>query len=156
MGDWKRSSRECLFNELRPEMTAAITAHIEQYGLEVDPIEILMCVETTSETIKKAIIGGSGRAVLTSAFVTPIWLIWAIRGENPEVAVMSARLADVVVQDYAKTQFAKMVPDTGIEVSGSFTDVSERGSAFLGLDEGLVSERFKETILTTKQHIKQR
>ena len=154
MGDWKRTTRECVFEELRPEMTVAINAHMEQYGIEIRPSEILMCVETTSATNKKSIAGRSASAVLTSAFVTPSWLIWAIQGESPEVAVMSARLSDVIVQDYEKTQFAKMIPDSGIEVSGTFTDASERGSAFLGLEEGLVSERFKETILTAKQQTK--
>ncbi len=60
---------------------------------------------------------------------------------------MSARLADIVVQDYAATQFAKMVPDSGIEVSGSFTDVAERGSAFIGLHDGPVSQKFRDLLI---------
>ena len=67
---------------------------------------------------------------------------------------MSAQLRDVVIQDYAQTQFAKMVPDSGIEVSGRVTDVSENISAFIGLDDGVVGKKFKETALKEAQAAK--
>jgi hypothetical protein len=35
------------------------------------------------------------------------------------------------MQDYAQTPFAKMVPDSGLQVNGTFTDISENASAFV-------------------------
>jgi hypothetical protein len=58
------------------------------------------------------------------------------------------------VRDYAQTQFAKMIPDTGIEVSGRFTTVSENGSAFIGLDEGPTGRKFKEVVIKAAQEAK--
>jgi hypothetical protein len=40
-----------------------------------------------------------------------------------------------------------MIPDSGLNVSGKFTDVSENGSAFIGLDDGPAGKRFKETVI---------
>ena len=146
MSDWARTTTACSLENLPPEMTAAIQAHVEQYNLGAILSQVSACIKTTSTRSKKGFFSGGGQIVITGALMTPGWLLWAIRGESSEVAVMSARLADIVVQDYADTQFAKMVPDAGIEVSGSFTDVSERGSAFIGLDDGAVAQRFKETL----------
>jgi len=51
--------------------------------------------------------------------------------------VLSAQLRDVPVQDYAQSSFVKLVPDSGINVEGRFTDVSENTSTFIGLDDSL-------------------
>jgi hypothetical protein len=40
-----------------------------------------------------------------------------------------------------------MIRDSGIEVSGMFTDASENASAFIGLDEGAAGEKFKEALI---------
>jgi len=45
--------------------------------------------------------------------------------------VLSDWLTHVTVQDYAETQFAKMVPDSGLQVNGTFTDINENASAFV-------------------------
>jgi len=59
-----------------------------------------------------------------------------------------------MVQDHAATQFAKMVPDTGLEVSGSFTDVPRRGAAFIWLGAELVSQESKQTVIEAVQAVK--
>ena len=66
--------------------------------------------------------------------LTSHWLVWAVGGTKTQTAVLSARLMEIVVQDYAQTQFAIMIPDSGINVSGKFTEVSKNGSVFIGLD----------------------
>ena len=153
MGDWRRSTRECTFDGLLPELRQAITLYIDQYNLGEILAESRMCVQTTSEQVKKGLFGG-GNIVVVGAIVTPRWLVWAIRADRDEPSVMSARLADVVVQDYARTKFAQMVPDTGIEVSGSFTNVPERGSAFIGLGDETEAEQFRQTVLDAVQAAK--
>jgi len=69
-----------------------------------------------------------------------------------QTAVLSAQLRDVVVQDYSQTQLAKLIADSGLEVSGRFTDASENASAFLGIDDGLVGRKFKEAAIHAAQN----
>jgi len=154
MRDWKRSTREYAFDGLQQDMRGAISKHIADYNLGDVLAGSLMCVETTSDKMKKDPLGGGEKNVVVVAIITARWLIWAIRGDRPGVTVMSARLADVVIQDYATTQFARMVPDTGFEVSGSFTDVSERGAAFIGLGQEPPARRFKQTVIDAVQAAK--
>jgi hypothetical protein len=154
MGDWRRSTCECSFEDLQPEMVAAVNKHIEQYNLGGIVSGAVICIETSSDKIKKGMFGGGYKTVLTGVILTPSWLIWAISGDRMGSTVMSARLADLVVQDYATTQFAKMIPDEGLEISGSFTNFPEKGSAFVGLDEGATSRKFKEVVIKAVQDAK--
>jgi hypothetical protein len=154
MGDWRRTTRECSFESLQSGMIAAVNKHIEQYNLEDIPSKAIMCIETSSENIRKGIFGSGDETVLTGVLLTPHWLIWAIDGDRSGGVVMSARLAEVVVQDYAETQYAKMVPDDGLEVSGSFTDALEKGSAFIGLDKGVAAQKFKDVVTRAVQDAK--
>lgn len=153
MSDWKRTSKEIPFENLRPEMVAAIQQHIEQYNLGAILSDTLMCVQTDSEKVKKGLFGGAEN-VYVGVVVTPRWLVWAISGTKTQTTVMSVQLQDVVIQDYAQTQFAKMVPDSGIEVSGKFTDVTEHASAFIGLENGALGTKFKETLFKAAQDAK--
>ena len=150
MSDWKRTSKEVPFENLRLEIVEAIKQHIDQYNLGPILSDLLMCVQTDSEKIKKGLFGGA-ESVYTGVVVTPRWLVWAISGTKTQAAVMSAQLRDVVIQDYAQTQFAKMIPDSGIEVSGRITDAVENVSAFIGLEDGAVGRKFKETVLKAAQ-----
>lgn len=153
MSDWKRTTKEVSFESLRPEMVEAIGKHIEQYGLGSILSDVLICVQADAEKAKKGLFGGA-EIVHTGVLVTPRWLVWAISGTKTQTAVLSAQLRDVVVLDYAQTQFAKMIPDTGIEVSGRFTDVSENSSAFIGLDEGPTGRKFMEIVIQAVQDAK--
>ena len=153
MSDWKRTSKEIQFENLRPEMVAAIQQHIEQYNLGAILSEALMCVHTDSEKIKKPLFGKS-EIVYMGIVLTARRLVWAVSGTKTQTAVLSAQLRDVTVQDYSQSQFAKMISDSGIEVSGRFTDVSENGSAFLGLDDGMVGRKFKEAAINAAQDAK--
>ena len=150
MSDWKRLTKELSFADLRPEMISAINKHLELYNLGPILSDALMCVQTDSEKIKKGLFGGA-EPVYVGAVLTPRWLLWAVSGPKTQTAVLSAQLKDVVVQDYAQTHFAKLVPDSGIEVSGRFTDVTENTSAFIGLDESAAGRKFKETAMKAAQ-----
>lgn len=88
------------------------------------------------------------------AVITSRWLIWVIHGTKTPASAMSALLTDVVIQDYSDTQFAKLVPDSGIQVSGKFTDVTENASAFIGLEVNDAGRKFKETVIKAVQDAK--
>ncbi|MFT3893526.1 MAG: hypothetical protein QM730_18005 [Anaerolineales bacterium] len=153
MSEWKRTTKEVPFEGLMPEMVTEIKKYIELYNLGPILADALMCIQTDSEKAKKGLFG-SAEMVHQGAVVTPRWLVWVVNGTKTSTAVMSAQLKDVVIKDYAHTQFAKMVPDTGIEVSGQFTDVTENSSAFIGLDESVAGKKFKETVIQAAQDAK--
>lgn len=153
MSDWKRTTKEVPFEGLRPEMVVAIKNHLEQYNLGAVLSDALMCVQTDSEKVKKGLFGGA-ETVYTGVVITPHWLMWAISGTKVQTAVLSTQLRDVVVQDYAQTQFAKMIPDVGIQVSGRFTGASENVAAFIGLDDSAAGRKFKEIVIQALQNAK--
>ena len=90
----------------------------------------------------------------TGAVITPRWLVWVTNGTKTKPAVLSAQLNDVIVQDYAQTEFAKMISDSGINVTGKFTEVSENSTAFIGLDESPTGIKFKEIVIKAVQDAK--
>ena len=153
MSDWKRTTKEIPFESLLPEMVPAINRHIEQYNLGPILSDTLMCIQTDSEKVKKGLFGGA-ETVQVDAVITPRWLVWAVNGTKTKAAVLSAQLINITVQDYAQTPFAKMVPDTGIQVNGMFTDSSESASAFIGLDESVAGKKFRETVIKAAQDAK--
>jgi hypothetical protein len=153
MSDWKRRTQEVPFEILLPEMIAAINKHIEQYNLGPILSDAIMCIQTDSLKEKKGLFS-SEETVCTSAVITPRWLVWATSGTKTETTVLSAQLIDVVVQDYSQTEFAKMIPDSGINISGKFTDISESSTAFIGLDESVTANKFKETVIKAIQDSK--
>jgi hypothetical protein len=81
------------------------------------------------------------------AIVTARWLVWSVDTQKGKPTVLSAQLIHVTVQDYAQTPFAKMIPDSGIEVSGVFTDASENASAFIGLEENTAGQKFRDVLI---------
>lgn len=153
MSDWKRKTREVSFDGLSPNMIASINKHIEQYNLGPILSDAIMCIQTDSEKAKKSLFD-SEEIVSTGAVITPRWLVWGTNGTKTETTVLSAQLRDIVVQDYAQTEFAKMISDSGINVTGKFTNVSENSTAFIGLDESAAGDKFKETIIKAVQDAK--
>ena len=153
MSEWKRATKEISFEELPAEMASVIGEHIRQYNLGPILSDALMCIQTDSEKAKKGLFGGAER-VRVAAVLTPRWLVWAISGSKTKNTALSAQLINLTVQDYAQTSFAKMVPDSGIEVSGMFTDAREPASAFIGLDEGIAARKFREAVIKAAQDAK--
>lgn len=154
MSEWKRSTREVSFDQLPVPMKTEMQKHIELYNLGDILSDALMCIQTDSEKAKKGLFG-SAELVQQGAVVTPRWLVWVVSGtKTPEPAALSALLTDIVIQDYADTEFAKLVPDSGIQINGKFTDVSENASAFIGLQENDAGRKFKETVIKAVQDAK--
>lgn len=153
MSDWKRTTKEVSFENLPAGMVSAVNEHIEQYNLGPILSDALMCIQTDSEKVKKGLFGGV-ETVQMGAVVTPRWLVWVVNGTKTQTAVLSAQLINITVQDYAQTPFVKMIPDSGVQIDGMFTDVSENASAFVGLDEGTAGRKFKEVLIQAVQDAK--
>ena len=153
MSDWKRATREVSFEQLPSEVKAEIQKHIERHNLGDILSETLMGVQTDSEKARKGLFG-SAEVVHHSVVLTPRWLVWVISGTKTPTALLSAYVKDIVVRDYAATPFFRMVPDSGIEVSGRFTDMSENATAFIGLEDNAVGKKFTESVITAVQNAK--
>jgi hypothetical protein len=153
VSDWKRTTKEIPFESLPPEIVVAINQHIEGHNLGPILTNPLICIETDSEKVKKGLFGRA-EIVQVGAMVTSRWLLWAIHAANTQTTVLSAQLINITVQDYAQTSFAKMIPDSGMEVSGIFTDASESVSAFIGLEDNAAGNKFKDTLITAAQDAK--
>ncbi len=153
MSEWKRSTHELSFDQLPDEMKTEINRHIELYNLGDILSHTLICILSRS-TKAKAGLFGAAETNQMGVVLTPRWLIWVISGTKMPASALSALLQDIVVQDYAETPFAKMVPDSGVQVSGEFTDVSESASAFIGLEENEAGSKFKELLVNAVQEAK--
>ena len=153
MSDWKRITKEVGFENLRPELSQTINEHIEKFNLGDILSDALMCVQTDSEKIKKGLFGGA-EVVYVGVVITPRWLIWATSGTKTKPSASSAQLNDVTIQDYAESSFAKMIPDSGLNASGRFTDASGDGLIFIGLEDNAAGKNFKEIALQAAREAK--
>lgn len=149
MSDWNRSSKEIYLSGFHPEFMSAINQHLETYNLGRILEDALMCIETSSEKKKKGLFGGGGQMVVECAILTPTWLVLAVRQEQePGVGVLSVALKDAAVMDYAASPGYKLIPDSGIEVSGVFTGRvgmhgNQRISKFVGLGSEPAAGKFR-------------
>lgn len=153
MSEWVRQTRETTLANIAPELSTVIQHHIDQNNLGPILSDTLFCIQTDSEKAKKGLFG-KAESVQLAAIVTPRWLVWAMQGTKSPTVVLSAQLSQVTVRDYAQTQFVKMIPDSGIEVTGMFTDSKESVSAFIGLDDGPAAKKFKDITIRAAQDAK--
>lgn len=151
MGDYyDRTTRACRFDQLRPELVAAIRAYSERHELSDVAAEVLQCCETTSEKKKRGLLdwllGARDRVLYSAALVTPSLLLWAISGARSGTTVAAARLAAIEVRDYESTPQAQIVADTGLEILGFLLRSSQRGTTFIGLGPERAAQRFREAV----------
>jgi len=147
-----RSTRECAFGQLRPELVQTIRDYLQKHELGTIEADILICCETTSKKTKRGffrnLVGGDSDPIhYTGMLVTPGWLIWATCGAKFGVVVMAARLQDIQVMD-GTTQ---VINDTGLEVFGFLSGFAERVSAFIGLGPEPAAERFSAAVKAAVQ-----
>jgi hypothetical protein len=115
--------------------------------------DVIICTQSDAEKPKKGLFGSAETSQVV-AFLTPHWLLWVVSGNKTPATVTSALLNDIVIQDYASTSFMKMVPDSGMQVNGIFTDVTENSSAFIGLENNAAGQKFKELAIGAVQNAK--
>lgn len=149
MGEYLRSTRLCSFENMNPDLVKTIRAHIEKYELGETESSALMCCETTSTKKKKGFFGGKSEIILTGVVLTPEWLIWATSRNSEAPGVLSARLRDIQVQDYEKSDMNKLVQDTGINVSGLRTDAVDLGTSFIGFGSEPEAQDFRNLLRET-------
>jgi len=146
MGDYVRTTRECTLDNLNPLLAEALRAHIEKHELGNVAASSLICCETTSTKQKKGLFGGKAEVILTGMLLTSHWLIWATGKAGEAPGVLSARLRDIQVQDYEHSDLAKLIQDTGLNISGLRTDAINLGSSFIGLGAEPAAQKFRSML----------
>ena len=148
MGDYLRTTRECTLDSLFPMLAAGMRAHLEKYELG-DASTTLICCETVSTRQKKGLFGRKTEVIRTAVLVTPTHLIWAAAKDNKTPGVLSARLREVQVQDYEKSELYRLVPDSGLNITGLFTNATTPASSFIGLGQEPAAQKFRTILKET-------
>lgn len=151
MGEWNRSTKEFDISLLRPEVRTAIQNHSASFNLGNILDNVQICIETTSEKKKKGLFGGGEKPVFTCVLVTLDWLIIYVCQNDSDGAVSSAPMGDLVAEDYANSPMYKLMPDSGVHITGAFTGRigqlgSLRTSQFIGLGEEPAAIQFKAVL----------
>ncbi len=150
MSDYTRSTRECTFDQLRPELQAALRARAEQKALGDSAATASIVGETTSEKKESGLMGklrGGASIQYTAMILTPKWLVWVATNDTGEAGgVMWAKLTDITVTDYAASPNYRLVPDSGVEVFGLLAEFPERARAFIGLGNETAAVHFRQTL----------
>ena len=148
---WQRETRVCATIALRPDLLAAIRAHLELHELGDAEAKALVCFETTSTRTGKPsrlerMSGGGHSALTQAAIVTPTRLVWAQAADDGAASAHSELLAKLDVSDYEKGPAFGLLPDHGIEVKGIVALGGEVGTQFFGLGEGPDADRARHML----------
>jgi hypothetical protein len=156
MGDYNRSTTEINFEDISPDVMQAIHKYIETRNLGDILKGVKQCIISNNEKIKKGLFGGGPgpKSLIQVAVLTDRWLILTDRVDQNAIYIKSMQLKDIVVEDYEKSSFYAMIADTGMNVTGMFTDASEKGTIFLPLGKDVPGEKFKEALIQSVQDAK--
>ena len=146
MNTYIRSTRECTFADLRPELVTAIRKHIEKYKLGNIESTLLICCETTSATQKTGLFTNGSETTVTGMLVTVQLLIWTNGSKKDKPLVRSALLRNIDVQDFENTAMYQVNPDSGMNITGRYTDVTKQGQAYIGLGTDPAGEKFRQVL----------
>lgn len=152
MNAYNRSTRECSFADLHPEMGTAIHKHLEKHKLGDIESSLLICCETTSTAQKRGLFSNGSEITITGMMVTAQLLIWTNGKKREKPIVRSALLRNIEVQDFENTAMYQVNPDSGMNITGRYTDVTKQGQAFIGLGTDPAGEKFRQVL----QHAIQR
>lgn len=155
MGDYNRSTKEIAFGKIPANVLNSIQTYIEKHDLGNILAKPLMCVVSKFEKAKKSFFSKPGPKLLVqTAILTEHWLILADNVDQNALYIKSMQLRDITVEDYEKSPFYKMIPDTGMNVNGLFSDASEVGSLFVPLGKDEAGEQFKVCVIEAVQKSK--
>ena len=78
--------------------------------------------------------------------VTAQLLIWTHGKKRDKPTVRSAWLRNIDVQDFENTAIYQATPDSGMNITGRYTDVTKQGQAFIGLGSDPAGEKFRRVL----------
>jgi len=155
MGDYNRFTKEITFESITPDVMQSINTYIEKHNLGDILENVSLCILSTSEKIKKGLFSGAGPKLLVqTVLLTDRWLVLADRVDQNAIYIRTMQLRDITVEDYEKSQFHAMIPDSGVNISGIATDTTKKGTVFLPLGKDATGEKFKSALIEAVQAAK--
>lgn len=147
MGIYRRSTRECDVNQLRPELLRATREYFSTHQLGNPETEVLRCCETVSEKkpgnrLTAWLEADADQTVLTGILLTKEALVWGRAGERSGVRVVSAELKYI----HARLHFSVFSKEPELEISGLVENgqIHIRGVIALGPEPA--AEKFCEEV----------
>jgi hypothetical protein len=148
MREWVRITEKFDLANLPEECKAAIDEHSRAHNLSPDLERAVMGIKVNSHKIKKGPFTRKPKAVESFVFLTSEWLVWTISTDGDSPVAVSARLAEIFVEDYALSPNFELFQDNGISITGKLTGKvglqgQEQVSIFIGLGEEPSAEKFR-------------
>ena len=146
MNAYVRSTRESTFAGLHPELVTAIRKHIEKYKLGDVESSLLLCCETTSSIKKTGLLKKNTETFIEGMLITAQFLVWTDRVKGDKTIVRSAWLRNIDAKDFENTAMFQVNPDSGMNITGRYTDVTKQGQSFIGLGTDPAGEKFRQVL----------
>lgn len=145
--DWERSTRQCDYAQLRPQVRQAIDSAVSALA---EPVDYVFCIETASTRIRPGgIFSGRRKSLYHAVILTPDWLIQAIDpddGKTEPLVIFNNYQKMVIREDTVNECKRHGIKEYGIDiVSQTNRDVST-GSYFIGLEHGPAARQFLITL----------
>lgn len=145
MSDYLRSTRECTFEQLRPEIQRSLEAYFQAKELGEIAAETVLCCETVSEAkepgwLAKLFGEKLESPIYVATLLTASFLVWARSGPQTGVNVTVAELRFIRLKAFSSL----FNPDTGLEVSGLVGDSKRYLTGYIGLGPEPAAEKFVE------------
>jgi hypothetical protein len=148
MSDYRRTTRECTLNRLRPELARAIRDHARQQQWDNLEADVLMCCETTAEKISTdrldAFLHSDIDSITYLALIaTPLRLIWAHSGAHTATGAASAQYKDMRLKIFRP----KHTQDIAIEIYARMDGTREKAGGRMMLDSSPTAQKFCDAVM---------
>ncbi len=147
MSHYHRTTRECTFTELRPELAEAIRNYAQRQHWDNFETEVLACCETTAERTSTnrldAWLNGSAATISHVALIaTPQRLIWAYGSDRVNAGAASAQYHEMRLKIFRP----KTAEGIAVDIYGRMDGTGERTGGRFMLDDSPAARHFCEEI----------
>ena len=116
------------------------------YNLDDGESSHLICCEITSTRKKTGLFANGNETKITGMLVTTQLLVWTNGKKRGKLAVTSALLRNIDAHDFENSVRYQVNPDSGINITGRYTDATRQGQAFIGLGTDSAGEKFRQVL----------
>jgi hypothetical protein len=146
--DYRRTTRECTLDQLRPELARAIRDYARQQHWNNLEADVLMCCETTAEKISAnrldAFLYGDVDPITYLALIaTPDRLIWAHSGTRTAAGAASAQYKEMRLKIFQP----KHTQDIAVDVYAHMDGTRVKAGGRMLLDSGPAAQKFCEVVM---------
>lgn len=147
MSNTLRTTRECSFDQLHPELRQAIRSYFQERELGDPAADAVLCCETLSgnKDVGKAApwLGSSSDTTIhTGVLLTSQHLIWVHHGDQTGIRLNAAKLSEIQADIHASL-FSR---DTGLEIVGFISDARSRVRGYIGMGTEPAAQKFCEAV----------